>query len=433
MANLTMLPGQIRLWQCVADHILFVAGVASGKTQGGARWVLQQIYEQPLAKGFIGAQSYQQLARVSMPAVLQLLDEVGLEYVFNKKPPDEWGPSLFPEHERILSIRVPGCWRPCQIQTGTMDNYQAHRGIDCGWFWLDESREMVEEAYDIMLSRLRGQPSGTRYRSLNTTTPNGFGWLHKRFVADPVPNSAVVRAKTTENPFLPPGFVDTLRAQYTAQYARQELDGEFLNLTAGAAYHAFKRTDHVATVRVDTRRPMFYSMDWNVSPLCAVYGQNDTIRADIAGEIYIAGSGRTADAAEEFCRRFSGHEKKELVIYGDMSGANRDTRNDSTDYDILERVFTANGWQTEIRRNYTNPPFIESVEAVNASFEHMRTTVDPSCKHLITDLEQVAWKEGTKVLDKTNKDLTHLSDALRYFLFKEFSPHQKVSATDVFN
>jgi len=421
MAELLALPGQLRLLHAPFANILFVAGVASGKTHGGALWALAQVIQQPLAVGFIGAQSYQQLSRVSLPALMTLLAEAGIEQHYNREPPIEWGSSRFPNHERILSIRIPGCKRPAQIICGTMDNYDSHRGISIGWAWLDEARDMVGEAYDVILSRLRGQPMGTVYRTLLTTTPNGFGWLHKRFVAEPVTGSGIVRAKTTENPYLPPGFVDTLRAQYTERFARQEIDGEFLNLTAGQAYYAFSRIKHVGQVTIDPGRPMFFTMDWNVSPLCACYGQSDSTRADIAGEIFIQGSGRTADAAEEFTRRHAGHKRKQVTVYGDMSGANRDTRSDTTDYQIIERVFTAAGWTVEIKRNYFNPPMIESVEVVNACFEHNRCMVDPSCKYLLTDLEQVAWQEGTRVLDKSNKDLTHESDALRYFLFKEFS------------
>jgi phage terminase large subunit-like protein len=433
MADLVMLPGQLRLWQCPASYILYCAGVGSGKTQGGARWSFKQIAEQPYAKGFIGANTFNQLHQVCIPAFKALLEEVGLEYVFNKRPPADWGPSRFEDHDGIASIRVPGCELPCQIHTGSMENYLAHRGKDFGWYWLDEARDMEEEAYNIVQSRLRGAPKGTRYCGILTTTPNGFGWIHKKYVAEPIPDSAVIRAKTTENPYLPPGFVENLRAQYTALFARQEIDGEFLNLTAGAAYHAFKRTDHVAPVKVNPRLPMFYAMDWNISPLCAVYGQGDKLLCGFAGEIYIAGSGRTADAADEFCRRNQAHECKEVSIYGDQSGANQSTRGDSTDYDILERVMRANGWSVEIHRNYKNPGLVESVESVNAAFEHMRATVDPSCKRLITDLEQCSWKEGTRILDKSNSDLTHLSDAARYYLYKEFSAGQQVSATDILN
>ncbi len=433
--NIDALAGQCRLLESAAtadvDHVLFVAGVASGKTVGGTLWVLLNLTEQPEAKGFIGAQSYQQLNRVSLPALFSLLDQAGIRYIFNKKPPDDWGQSRFPEHDGIISVQMPGVDRPAQIQTGTMENYAAHRGIDFGWCWLDESREMVVEAFDVMLSRLRGQPAGTRYRTLNTTTPNGFGWLHKRFVSEAVPRSAVVRASTTENPFLPPGFVETLRAQYTERFARQEIDGEFLNLIAGQAYYAFRRDLHVKSCPIDSSQPMWYSADFNVSPLCSTFGQSTKLDSTVCGEIYIAGSGRTADAAEEFCRRLEKHDNKTVSIYGDMSGANQNTRNDATDYDIMVNVMKSRGWRTTLLRNYVNPPFIESIEAVNNQLEKQRCAIDPACKRLITDLEQVCYQDGTRVLAKDNKELTHLSDSWRYMIFREYAQGGKASASNL--
>lgn len=431
MPDVVCLPGQERLLACRAPHVLAVAGVASGKTEGGARWALLQVGEQPFAVGFIGAQSYAQLARVSLPAFLRLLGAVGLPFVFNKRPPDSWGPSRFPEHERILSIQVPGEPQPAQVITGTMENPDAHRGIAVGWAWLDESRDMKAKAFDVILSRLRGQPPGTVYRTLNTTTPNGFGWLYDRFVATPVPGSAIVRAATTENPYLPPGFVETLRAQYTERFARQEIDGEFLNLTAGQAYHAFRRVDHVRPVAVDTAQPLWLSMDFNVSPLCACYGQRSKTTSAVAGEVFIQGSGRTADVADEFARRFADHRHRTVVVYGDMSGAARSTRSDQTDYDVLARVLKEAKWTVELRRNYVNPALLASVEAVNAHLEHRRTLIDPGCKVLIRDLEQVAWEEGTRVIAKGNADLTHMSDAWRYFVFREFAESQRAGWADV--
>ena len=42
--------------------------------------------------------------------------------------------------------------------------------------------------------------------------------------------------------------------------------------------------------------------------------------------------------------------------------------------------------------------------------------IDPKCKHLIRDLEQVVNKEGTREIDKTShSELSHISDALGYY------------------
>jgi hypothetical protein len=50
---------------------------------------------------------------------------------------------------------------------------------------------------------------------------------------------------------------------------------------------------------------------------------------------------------------------------------------------------------------------------------------DPKCKRLTKDLEQVAWKADsngnmTGDIDKTLRELTHVSDALGYLVEAEF-------------
>ncbi len=433
MVDVVALPGQLRLLASKAEHILCVAGIGSGKTQAGVRWCFKQMYEQPGAVGFIGAPSMDQLHKVCVPAFTELMNQIGLPYVCGKAPPADWGGTRFEDHHNVISVRLPGYWRACQLFIGTMDDPEAHRGKSFGWAWLDESRDMKELAYDVVLARLRGQPQGTVYRTLNTSTPNGFNWLYGRFIAEEKPGQAIIRMATSENCFLPEGFIERLRAQYTERFARQELDAEFLNMAAGQAYYAFNRDKHISPVSVKLDQPMFYAMDWNVSPLCACYGQGDKLKAGVLGEIYIVGSGRTADAADEFVRRTQGHQNKRVIIYGDMSGANRDTRSNTTDYDILQSVFQKAGWATEIRRNFANPSLIDSVETVNNCLEKGNLSIDPSCKKLVADLEQVCWQEGSRVLDKKNADLTHVSDALRYYLHKEFSASQRATTSNILN
>ena len=40
--------------------------------------------------------------------------------------------------------------------------------------------------------------------------------------------------------------------------------------------------------------------------------------------------------------------------------------------------------------------------------------IDPSCQDLINDLERTTNKPNTREIDKSNKELTHLTDALGY-------------------
>jgi hypothetical protein len=52
-----------------------------------------------------------------------------------------------------------------------------------------------------------------------------------------------------------------------------------------------------------------------------------------------------------------------------------------------------------------------------------RLFIDPKCRELILDLEQVAYKPGSTVIDKDRDPRrTHLSDALGYLIWQECRP-----------
>ena len=72
----------------------------------------------------------------------------------------------------------------------------------------------------------------------------------------------------------------------------------------------------------------------------------------------------------------------------------------------------------------SNPVVRERVQLMNAKLEaasgERLLRVHPKCGELIRDFEQVAYKEGSGVVDK-DKDpkRTHLSDALGYLVWQE--------------
>src|SRR5262249_38513001 len=51
-----------------------------------------------------------------------------------------------------------------------------------------------------------------------------------------MPSTELFHAKSSENPFLPPDFCETIRQQYTSAVAAQELGGEFVDL-AGSMFN----------------------------------------------------------------------------------------------------------------------------------------------------------------------------------------------------
>ena len=51
---------------------------------------------------------------------------------------------------------------------------------------------------------------------------------------------------------------------------------------------------------------------------------------------------------------------------------------------------------------------------MNKQLSQNNILIDKSCTMLIGDLEKVVNKEGTRDIDKSNKKLTHMTDALGY-------------------
>jgi predicted phage terminase large subunit-like protein len=109
------------------------------------------------------------------------------------------------------------------------------RGPNLSGVWMDEASLMPAEAFTVAIGRLR--EAGEQGWLSATFTPKGrLHWTFETF-ATGRPDTAIFYARTKENPFLPPRFHDTVRQQYTAAHAAQELEGEFTD----AAGTLFKR------------------------------------------------------------------------------------------------------------------------------------------------------------------------------------------------
>jgi hypothetical protein len=134
----------------------------------------------------------------------------------------------------------------------------------------------------------------------------------------------------------------------------------------------------------------------------------------------------TDEACKEFLRRYSRH-RAGLKVYGDASANHQQTSSGWSDYDVIKREIDGS-WSSPavFRIPKSNPMVRDRVNLMNAKLRSaagdVELVVDPKCKELIMDFEQVVWKEGTNAIEKEkDKRRTHLSDALGYLLWQEFS------------
>jgi predicted phage terminase large subunit-like protein len=199
---------QYEFWQSPHKYRAFIGGIGSGKTFAGAMAILRE----PPSVGMLVAptsdmteEPYKTLKRIAGPLVM---DE-------RRGKGDRWL-RLMTGHE---------------IYFRSADNPDRLRGYNLGWFWIDEAAQLPDDAtWMIMVGRLRLKPG----RGWITTTPKGYNWLYRLFVQNTTPEMTVVRAPTRTNILHEnTGFIESVARQYHSQFAKQELDGEFVNIGAG--------------------------------------------------------------------------------------------------------------------------------------------------------------------------------------------------------
>jgi hypothetical protein len=188
------------------------------------------------------------------------------------------------------------------------------------------------------------------------------------------------------------------------------ISGQFVNLTAGQAHYAFSRDTHVHPVAPpEPHIELLVGVDFNVNPMTAAIGYRKEIDGEMHyfffTEYYIRNSNTfmLADLlAEDFGSRV-------VTCYPDPTGESRKTSSDRSDIEILQKK----GFNMRYRHGVTQR---RSLNVANGAFSHNRIHIDPSCKHLINDLEQVVTDDYGNILKPNGTMLTHISDAMRNVL-----------------
>ena len=401
----------------------FSGPVGSGKSAALVREALRLAMANPGSTGLIGAPTYPMLRDVTRRAFLDTLNEVGLDYQF-------WA-----GENRVL-LRATGS----QVLFRALEEVERIRGTNLAWFGVDELTYCREGAWERLEARLR-DPGARELCGFGAWTPNGFDWVWQRFVSDErVGGYGVVMAPPGENKALPPDFYERLRASYDERFFAQEALGQYLSVFAGQVYYGFDRQTHVVD-RLEWRRgPVMWSMDFNVSFMASVFCQQERDSLRVLDEVAARNSNTfaVADIAAERLRAARAEmiqggmldrdERLVLRIYGDATGARRQSSADRSDYEILRQWAGRNAdWlDCSFHVPRDNPSVRDRVASVNAMLRpadgDARVRIARRCGELIKDLERVAWERDGGGIEKNAKELerTHISDALGYVVHREF-------------
>lgn len=243
-----------------ARVVLFLGGIRGGKTYAGAREALKQIYlyNRLPNLGWIVSPTYP-MSTVPEREFRAAAGDLVARHLKGERAFLMMPPSKMPNY--YYRVEVKSAEDPDRL-----------RGPSLGWIWIDEGAMVTEECFNILLGRVLDSKGVV----FITTTPRGMNWLYEKVArrADPNdelydPRYAVVRAPTLTNHTLDPREVESLRSRYTGEFARQELDADFLTFQ-GLVYKDYRPNIHF--VKPGT----FDDVPENAHIVCGVdFGYND--------------------------------------------------------------------------------------------------------------------------------------------------------------
>jgi Terminase large subunit, T4likevirus-type, N-terminal len=312
------------------------------------------------------------------------------------------------------------------------DNYDSLRGDGLDFVVLDEYACISRAAWTEVLRPALADREG---RALFIGTPQGFNHFHELVEsAEGQPDWKVFQYTTAEGGNVSLKELASAAQDLDERAYLQEFEAKFATLGVGRAYYAFDRARHVQPFRFNPHLQLSWSLDFNMNPLCSVLAQVQENGGVAVLEELILPDSNTAAACEEFLARtakwFSGAPLS-VCVYGDSTGEQRRTSASRTDWQIVKDFFGRypERFHATFRIPSANPPVKDRVNCVNAKLKsHLgqyRVLVNPSCKSLIKDFEQVSWKadpHGNSLvdLDKSDPMRTHVSDALGYLIARVF-------------
>lgn len=412
---------QARVFQCSKRFRVLVAGRRFGKTYlsiaellRGAAW--------PGFNVWYVAPTYRAAKRIAWRRLKELA-----------------APLIVKKDEVDLSV---------ELATGGMislrgaDNYDSLRGSGIDGLVMDEFADIAPEAWAEVLRPALSDRLGW---ALFIGTPRGFNNAYEMYNdALERPDWAAFKFTTIEGGNVPVSEVEDARRLLDAKTFRQEYEASFETTGVGKVYYTFAREDNVKQIYYDPTRPLIWSLDFNVNPMCSVVAQikdyaptlwtstQATRELNVLDEICLEDS-NINQAAEEFQERalrfYRAGQPLQVHVYGDPAG-NARTHVGPSDYEVVKKAFAGDGrFQLTIKVATAHPAVKDRINAVNslicAADGSRRLFIDPRCKELIADLEQVVWKmdaagNSTGLIDKSNSKRTHCADGLGYIVAKEF-------------
>lgn len=386
-----VLEHQMKFIDSNATHTGLVGGFGSGKSKAGTLKTIEKKKRYPNVNVAYYLPTYSLIKDIAFPNFKEVLDIMEIPYKL---------------HETDKEFVTP----LGKIILRSMDKPDTIIGYEVGYSLIDEAdilpkKKMRDVFIKIVARNRKSLPDGSPNSIDMVSTPEGFKFLYDFFVKEKKDNRELIKAKTSDNPFLPESYIETLLEVYNEQELQAYLDGEFVNLTSGTVYHCFDRKRNHSNREIQPKDILHVGMDFNITKMSAVIHVTDGKKVTAVEEV--TGAYDTAAMIDILNERYSNHK---IIVYPDASGENRKTNASDTDISLLKKA------KFKVIKSSKNPRVRDRITTVNAGFLNAKGETNYyvntlNCSDYTEALEKLAYKKG---LPDKESGFDHVTDAGGY-------------------
>jgi hypothetical protein len=402
--SLSLHPKQMEVFKSRARFRVVVAGRRWGKSQL-SKVLIIKFARMPKRKIWYVAPTYKMAKQIMWNDIKDTI-------------PTKWIKSVNETHMAIVLLNGT------RIELKGADKPDSLRGVGIHFLVLDEFQDMSEETWYKVLRPTLADTGG---HAIFIGTPKAYNLLYDVFKKGQ-DALAVARGEweswqfpTITSPFIPKAEIEAARADMDEKSFNQEFNASF-EVMSGRVYYPFDRNVHVGQYPFNPTLPIWVGMDFNIDPMSTVIFQPQPNGEVWAVDEVVLYSSNTEEICDELDKRYWKYQKQ-ITIYPDPAGGQRQHARGETDLDILrEKGFK------RIKYRRKHPAVADRVNAMNRMLKdangHARLRIDERCKAFINALEQTLYLKGSRDVDK-KAGVEHSADAGGYCIELEF-PVRKV-------
>jgi PBSX family phage terminase large subunit len=327
---------------------------------------------------------------------------------------------------------------------GDSGDVERIKSLEIGGFAIDEASETEEKNYQMLKSRLRWRlPNGDYppFAGLLASNPEP-GWVKRTFVTpqqlgEPLPNHMFIQALPSDNPHLPPTYLDDLRESNPAHWVQKYIDGSW-DALEGQIWDQYDYNIHVvASFPIPVGWKRYRSIDHGQNnPTCCLWQAIDP-----DGNIFVYREYYSPGLVSVHCQEINdmseGEHYTATKLPPDMWGKTRE--NNGKLWSVYDEYRENGIYGTRANNsvqaglNRVNEFFKidpERVHPISGETGSPRLFIFRECRNLMLEIPDYIYKGEEEKADVKKVD-DHACDALRYGIMTRPSPIREKSKTPV--